>query len=245
MSRVYVFADEAGNFDFSRNRGASRYFILGTMTIADPSLGTRLLDLRRELAWRGHGLETSFHAVKDRFEVKNAVFEFLETVDFRFDVVALEKSKAQPHVRADWEYFYKMAWLLHFRFVAPRILAHGDDLMVTAASIGTRKRRSALRSAIDDVVWQSAWTKVGRHRVAFWTAESDPCIQAADYVTWAIQRKWELGDTTWYRRIAPKATRNSTPGGRGRRITTKENKKSPPDQLAGGAGRARGALSPA
>ncbi|MDQ4124583.1 MAG: DUF3800 domain-containing protein [Actinomycetota bacterium] len=200
MARVYVFADEAGNFDFSRNRGASRYFILGTMTVADPALGTRLLDLRRELAWRGHGLETSFHAVKDRYEVKNVVFKLLEASDFRFDVVALEKSKAQPHLRADWEYFYKMAWFLHFRFVGPRILGQGDDLMVTAASIGTRK----LRNAIDDVVWQSAWPKVGKHQVAFWAAESDPCIQAADYVTWAVQRKWEIGDRTWYDRIAHK-----------------------------------------
>lgn len=32
MADRYVFSDEAGNFDFSRNSGASRYFILGTVT---------------------------------------------------------------------------------------------------------------------------------------------------------------------------------------------------------------------
>jgi hypothetical protein len=204
LARVYVFADEAGNFDFSRKQGASRYFILGTMTVSDPSLGTRLLDLRHELAWRGHGLETSFHAQKDRNYIRTVLFKLLQSADFRFDAVILEKSKAQPHLRADWEYFYKMAWFLHFRFVGPRVIMQGDDLLVTAASIGTRKRRSALRNAIDDVVWQAAWAKAGKHQVAFWSAESDPCIQAADYVIWAVQRKWEIGDTGWYGMISSK-----------------------------------------
>jgi hypothetical protein len=204
VARVYVFADEAGNFDFSTNRGASKYFVLGTMTLPDPSLGTKLLQLRRDLAWIGHGLETSFHASKDRLEVKNAVFSLLESSDFRFDAVVLEKSKAPSRVRADWEHLYEMAWILHFRLLRPSILLRGDELMVTAASIGTRKRRSSLRKAIDDAVQRSASPRARKHQVAFWAADSDPCIQAADYVTWAIQRKWELGETSWYRRLESK-----------------------------------------
>lgn len=204
MARVYVFADEAGNFDFSRHGGASKYFILGTMTLGDPAVGVRLLDLRRDLAWRGHGLEGSFHAAKDRYEVKDAVFGLLEETAFRFDVVALEKSTAHPQLRSDWESFYTAAWSLHFRSVAPHILGPGDDLMVTAASIGTRRRRSVLRRAIDEVVRQATWGEGVKHQVAFWPADSDPCLQAVDYVTWAVQRKWELGDTRWYDRVSPK-----------------------------------------
>jgi|GEM_PF-5849601 hypothetical protein len=51
MGRVYVFADEAGNFDFRRADGATRYFILGTITTRDAAAGEALLGLRRELAW--------------------------------------------------------------------------------------------------------------------------------------------------------------------------------------------------
>jgi hypothetical protein len=32
MADRYVFSDEAGNFDFSKQLGASRYFILGTVS---------------------------------------------------------------------------------------------------------------------------------------------------------------------------------------------------------------------
>ena len=38
VARIHVFADEAGNFDFSRNTGATRYFLLTTVVINDPSL---------------------------------------------------------------------------------------------------------------------------------------------------------------------------------------------------------------
>jgi hypothetical protein len=55
---------------------------------------------------------------------------------------------------------------------------------------------------VDDVVRQVS--PCASHRVAFWPAESDPCLQVADYCTWAIQRKWERGDTRSYDLIEDK-----------------------------------------
>jgi hypothetical protein len=84
----YVFADEAGNFDFSRGPGASRY------------------------CW--------------------------------VDATILEKSKAQPHLRSE-AHLYKMAWYLHFKYLARRIDA-SDRLFVAASSLGTKKARGALHA---------------------------------------------------------------------------------------------------
>lgn len=53
MRRIHVFADEAGDFNFSVAPGASRYFILTTVTLEDCSVGDTLLALRRQLAWEG------------------------------------------------------------------------------------------------------------------------------------------------------------------------------------------------
>jgi hypothetical protein len=58
-----------------RGRGASKYFIVGTLMIDDPhQLGVDLLNLRRELAWQGVGLESSFHATEDAQIVRDEVF---------------------------------------------------------------------------------------------------------------------------------------------------------------------------
>ena len=198
--RKYVFADEAGNFDFSNKTGASKYFILATVTATSTAVGDELLTLRRSLAWDGVALESNFHATEDSQAVRDRVFQLLAGHDFRVDATILEKRKTQPHLASDNERFYKMAWFLHFRYVAKEIVESADDeLLVLAAQIGTKKRRKAIRLAISDVVSQSTPCK---WQVAFWGADSDPCLQVADYCCWAIQRKHERQDTRSYDLIA-------------------------------------------
>lgn len=192
MADRYVFADEAGNFDFSVNSGASRYFILTTITTDTCSVGDDLLALRRSIGWKGLHLDSVFHATEDPQAVRDEVFALLQSADFRVDATILEKRKAKPHLQSE-RGLYKMAWYLHFKHVAPRIAARQDRLFVTAASLGTKKKRGRFHRAVDEVVDQVSPCQ--SHRVAFWPVDSDPCLQVADYCTWAIQRKWERGDT--------------------------------------------------
>lgn len=200
MADKYVFADEAGNFDFSSQPGASRYFILTTVTTHDPGLGDRVLSLRRDLAWRGVNLDRALHATTELQDVRDEVFELLGGFEFRVDATIFEKRKALPRLYEEAR-FYQMVWWLHFKFVAPKIVRAGDRLLVTAASLGTKKKRADFHHAISRVASQVVPVE---HRVAFWPAESDPCLQVADYCTWAIQRKWELGDERSHVLIADK-----------------------------------------
>jgi hypothetical protein len=198
----YVFADEAGNFDFTLNAGASRYFILCTVTLVDScKVGDDLLALRRGLGWKGLHLDSVFHASYDPQAVRDEVFNLLQVSYFRVDATIVEKRKTQPHLQSE-RALYKMAWYLHFKFVAQKIANRSDRLFVTAASLGTKKKRAAFHAAVDDVVDQVSPCR--SYRVAFWPMESDPCLQVADYCTWAIQRKWERNDTRSYDLIKPK-----------------------------------------
>jgi len=91
MADRYVFADEAGNFDFSLKVGASRYFILTTVTMDDCRVGDALAHLRRTLTWRGHSLPVPFHATEDTPAVRSAVFDLLMRSSIRIDATVLEK----------------------------------------------------------------------------------------------------------------------------------------------------------
>jgi len=79
----YVFADEAGNFDFSSQKGASKYFILTTVTLDDCHIGVELLELRRRMAWRGTNLDRVFHAATEAQAVRDEVFALLRSGSFR------------------------------------------------------------------------------------------------------------------------------------------------------------------
>jgi uncharacterized protein DUF3800 len=199
----YMFADEAGNFDFTRNQGATKYFILCTITMDNCDMGDELMKLRRGMVRDGLSLDGELHATTDAQAVRDRVFGLISGGGLRIDATILEKAKAQPRVRPTDDRFYKYGWFFHLKYVAPRIgLKANDELQVTAASVGTAKKRKTFREAVDDVIDQVVDRNV-KWRLAFWPAASDPCLQLADYCTWAIQRKWETKDTRSYKLIAP------------------------------------------
>lgn len=166
--------------------------------------GDALAHLRRELTWQGLDVSQPFHACEDKPAIRNAVFHLLKTLPIRIDATALEKRKAEPHLH-DEQKLYKMGWFLHFKHVAPLIATPQDRLLVVAASLGTKKTRELFRAEVEDVVRQ---VSPARHRVGFWAADSDPCIQVADYCCWAIQRFWERGDRSYLDLLDSKVTSN-------------------------------------
>lgn len=191
MPRLYLFADESGNFDFSPGRGASRYFILTTVALADTTSGDALLALRRELAWDGVGLDTEFHATTDAQAVRDRVFTAIGAHHFVVHATVVDKRRVPPNLRATDLVLYGHAWALHLARVLPDVASSGDQLLVVGASIGTRRRRAAFRDAIARAVAEHSGVEC---RVASWEAASDPCLQLADYCSWAVQRWWEGGD---------------------------------------------------
>lgn len=76
-------------------------------------------------------------------------------------------------------------------------------MLVTAATLGTKKERISFLDAIEDVMRQ---TVPGRYVTHFCPAATDPCVQVADYCAWAIQRKWELNDPRSYELIQDRIT---------------------------------------
>lgn len=205
MTQRYCFADEAGNFDFRpTTTGASRYFILTTVSMESCSVGHALVDLRRELAMEGADVSSPFHASDDKQAVRDRVFETIGRHPFRIDATLLEKAKAQPQLRDNEARFYKMAWYLHLKHLAPRTWAQDDDVLVVAAHLNTKRSRSAFAEAVNDVVLQTVRSR--RYRSVFWKSDSDPCLWVADYCSWAIQRKWERGDSRSYDLISNRVT---------------------------------------
>lgn len=199
--RLHLFVDESGNFDFSRKKDASRYFILAAATLSDCfAVNARLSGLRHEMAWEGHDHPGPFHAAHDPAPVRNRVFGLIEDLDIRIDAIILEKAKAMPHIRSTDERFYQHAWFYLMKYVTPRLAC--DELLVVTASLGNKKKRAAFYQAVRDVMGQVGCRVL--YKTACWDASSDGCLQVADYCGWAIQRLWEAGDPGPHGRIAAK-----------------------------------------
>jgi hypothetical protein len=192
MSRLYIFADEAGCMEFSRKPNVSRYFIATTVSLANCEIGDALSALRRELAWSGHELGDYFHAAYDKQSVRDAVYKLICGHDFKVQATILEKSKADPKIARSKPLFYQHAWFYHFRRIAKETVGDATELMVVTASMGTKKERTIFKGALEDVLKRTL--SAVKYASNFCPAAADPCLSLADYCAWAIQRKWESPD---------------------------------------------------
>jgi Protein of unknown function (DUF3800) len=200
VPRLEVWGDESGNLDFDPKTG-SKYFVVSTMTVGDPHLTTGLLDLRRELDRRGFELPDGFHATEDKQAVRDEVFKLLTSVAVRADFTYYTKAQVYPRIQSDPDYFYRWSWFYHLRHVLPKIVPKEGELFVGIATLGIKKKRQLHAQALREVVAQCL--RSVRPHCAHWSAPSHPCLQAADYYTWAVGRWLESGDDRSLKLIRP------------------------------------------
>jgi hypothetical protein len=196
-----IWGDESGNLDFDPKTG-SKFFLVCTITHNDPDLVSELLALRQSLDKGGYPLYEGFHATYDQQAVRNAVFALLATRAIQCDATYYSKASVYQRIQNDEDYFYKWAWFYHLNHVLPRIVPAGVDPLIAIATLGIKKKRQLYADALRAVVRQSlrrrAVGQLGRvtqPHCAYWSAASHPCLQAADYYTWALARSIEGGDS--------------------------------------------------
>lgn len=191
MPNKFIFADEAGCFTFTREPNVSKYFTLCTVVMDNCDVGTDLFQLRRRLAWEGYELGDYFHATTDKQPVRDEVFKVITQHKFSIQATVMEKTKAEPQVR-EKPRLYKTGYFFLFKFGVSKLLDAKSETLVTTASIGTRRERTAFEAAVDDVMNQTH--RSSQWKTDFMPCHADPCLQVADYCAWAIQRKWESKD---------------------------------------------------
>lgn len=172
--------------------------------MSDLSVGTALMNLRRQLVWDGLPIGEFFHATADAQAVRDRVYKEITQHPFKVQAVICEKAKAKPSITKNKMRFYKYPWFYGMKFgIAPH-LAPTDRVLVTAASIGTKKEKQVFESELADVFRQTV--PKAKWAIDFLPSRCDPCLQVADYCAWAIQRKWETGDVRSYDLIKDRIT---------------------------------------
>lgn len=201
--RIYLYADETGNLDYSgtpnpKGGGASTYFGFGTATFQTDRHGDDLLEglhLRAKNAKEGLSLPRGFHAVDDSRKTRDEMFNLVKEQAPRFDTTFLYKSNAYPQVREKGPmYLYRMAWYLHLKEIARQVSDEHDELYVIVAEFGTKKFKATAHKAIEEVCDQ-----ISRDiTLCIWIAQSAWGLQVADYGLWAVQRRLEGKKCPWY-----------------------------------------------
>ena len=197
---AYIFLDESGNFDFSAS--GSRYFVLTSVSLRRPFPVTGLLDAyRHECLEFGLNLE-SFHCANDNRHVRGRVFDLVTAHldEMHIDCIVVEKRKAVLSLRQGSHLYPRMLGYL-LRFVVRKEVDRGakEFIAITDTLPFTGKRLAA------EIVVRHTLARMLPIGTRLRTFHHSSCshygLQLADYCCWAMFRKWERGETTYFDRI--------------------------------------------
>ena len=199
---AYIFLDESGNFDFGAS--GTRYLVLTSVGMCRPfPAGDRLDDYKYHCIETGTDIE-HFHCYADRWGVRHAVFDLIaaDLDNMRIHSVVIEKATTVPTMRETTRLYQWMLGYLLGKALSEELNAGAKDVIVITDTIPVNKKRKAVEKSIQRALASKQRPNVA-YRIFHHQSRSHYGLQVADYCCWAIFRKWERGDSSWYDRIKP------------------------------------------
>ena len=197
---LYVFLDEAGDFNFSAT--GTKFFTFTTITKTRPfSWDTPLISLKYDLIEVGLDIEY-FHAAEDRQAVRDQVFTIIgnNLENLRIDSLVIEKRKTGPVLQELEKFYPRMIGYLIRYVLEPRNLKDYEEVIVITDSIPVSRKREAIEKAVKQTLSRMLPNGT-RYKILHHASKSCTGLQIADYCNWAIFRKWERGDLRSYELI--------------------------------------------
>lgn len=197
---LYLFLDEAGNLDFSST--GTKYFVLGGITKERPFHAYKeLTEFKYDQVERGTALEY-FHASENAQAVRNGVFDIIEKNmgGVAVDAIIVEKQKVAALLRDEDQFFPKVLGTLLREILKHYPLAEFAEVIVFTDSLPVQRKRTAVEKGVKMTLAAMLPASV-RYRVLHHASKSNLDLQIADYCTWAIYRKWSVGDDRSFRRV--------------------------------------------
>jgi len=220
--KYHRFIDEVGDTTFY---GAKKKLILGTNGVSN-CFGIGLIkfnesvaDVRKEVIRLQQEVEADsllsdipsvrkridsggfyFHACKDTPDVRLGFLRYLQTLNCEAEVVIARKIPAlfqkNHHGHEDEFYADILSHLIKQRVKRP------GTLVLNIAHRGSSTREKTLNRALDIALEraQKKWGEDLKARVVFnvQTPRTEPLLNVADYLCWAVQRVFEQGDMRHY-----------------------------------------------
>jgi hypothetical protein len=218
-SHRQYFVDEAGDGILFNAKGkvligtegCSRYFMLGILDVPDPqALNLTLETLRANLlsdpyfrkipSMQPEARKTAlaFHAKDDIAEVRREVFTTLvQQKGLRFYAVVRDKFSVLREVRTykNKRYHPNILYDDLVKRLFKERLHKDDEYTITFATRGSSDRTQALRKALQDARrrFERQWEIHSEAPINIQAVDAaqQPCVQAADYLLWALQRCYE------------------------------------------------------
>ncbi len=203
---AYIFLDESGDlgFDFSKKR-TSKYFIVTFLMVPEHrrAIEKVVRKTHAELARSIKRKVNVLHATHEKPITRQRLLKRLAEQDCALMVVYLNKSRVYTRLQDEKQVVYNYVTnILLDRIYSKRILEHTEHIELVASQRETNK---FLNQNFCDYLHRSVADKhAGTLQVTIRTPTEEKCLQAVDFASWALFRKYEYGDESYYNLIKSK-----------------------------------------
>ena len=207
---MLAYLDEAGDTYFGES--GTRHFFYTALVLAGEGypLHRALLECRYSIITshgrfsNSHQENDYFHATEDSLPTRERVFGVLKehAADARVYSVVVEKGGIDPERQTQAGVFEHAAGALIRRVLESEdVAANYDQVCFMLDKIPVQKRRHAILGSLKRTLRQELAGSGVSFSVVSVSSKSDLALQAVDYFSWAVYRKWESEDPAQLERL--------------------------------------------
>src|SRR3990167_600134 len=208
---AYIFLDESGDmgFDFKKKR-TSKFFIItflfieGTKKPIEKVVKKSHAELKKKIKRRVGIL----HAVNEKPLTRQRLLKRLSEKDCAIMTIYLNKQKVFTKLQDEKQVLYNYVTnILLDRIYSKRVVDASGEIELIASRRETNKFlnenfKDYLKKKVSD-------NHKGKMKISIKTPGEEKILQAVDFVSWAVFRKYEKGDDSYYNIIKSKIIEES------------------------------------
>ncbi len=202
---AYIFLDESGDLGFNPAKINSKYFIITILATSNKKPIEKIVkkvhsSLKKKVKRLSGGV---LHAYKEKPSTRKKILNLLNNKDYSIITICLNKSKVYTQLKEEKHVLYNyVANILLDRIIRKKLVDSKNVVYLIASRRETNKFlnenfKNYLKSQISNVHRMKVEIEIK-------IPSEEKSLQAVDFVSWAIFRKYEHNDDTYFQLIKSK-----------------------------------------
>lgn len=198
----YIFLDESGDLGFDQNKTNSKFFIITAIFTSNRKPIEKIVKkihagLRKKIKAFGGGV---LHSVKEKKVTRIRLLKNLTKVRLKIMTIYLDKSKVYTNLQNEKHILYNyITNILIDRIFTKNLVDRNRHIVLVASKRETNKFLNLnFESYLKHIIKNKHKLDIN---VQIKTPSEEKSLQAVDFISWSIFRKYEFKDLGYYKII--------------------------------------------
>ncbi|MBI3956120.1 DUF3800 domain-containing protein [Candidatus Gottesmanbacteria bacterium] len=202
---AYIFLDESGDLGFTSGKKNSDYFVITFIACEDKRALEKVVknvhrSLRKKIKRLSGGV---LHCYKEKPKTRRKMLSIVSGLEISVMTVCLNKSRVHTNLKEEKHLLYNyVANILLDRILTKKLVSTSGKVTLIASKRETNRfLNENFSSYLAD---QARRNHKMNLEILIRTPSEEKGLQAADFVSWSIFKKYEESDDTYYKMIKKK-----------------------------------------